>query len=412
MSRFLTLVLLLILNPAFAVSFNNYGTWGIGSTSDTADVLQQRLVTLSRYNFVTICENAEWPNDVSGWSRLTSISLKQLNSGIRVYRYYGLIFKGFSDSDWYNPSDTRRMNGPLTRLIADANDWWLRDVNGNVIESGGVRFYDVGKPGFKEAYLHAVIDRNAGKGFDGILLDCWSPSISQWVAGVTGGTPLNTGLRDYPTDIDWQDRAWRPFITYVTQGLRSAGYIVMGNCAGEWTDTSAIKSWQRSTVDGTVYEQWAVNWDGSLLPASTIDRRIRCLQNDPLETWVTDAGLKGSLTDYDQKHMIAYSAFLMGTTGDEASQCYGNNYGSCYGRSEPFWKPLWDFDIGTPAKQAVKVSGRYIWTRSFTGGRVCLNLDTVACRWVINGRYVDPDGNVYSKQVTVPPKTALILKKS
>lgn len=386
-------------------SINNYGTWGIGSTSDSASVLQARLNLLGKRNFVTFGENAEWPNDVSGWSKLTPMSIKAINPNAKVYRYYTLMFKDFNDSDWNKASDTRRMNGLLDHTTVDANDWWLRDGDGNIVPSSRGRYYDVGKPGFKEAYLKAILDRNAGKGFDGVLLDIWCPRISvNWFAnGYFTTHPLPAA---YKTDADWLNNAWKPFIQYVVDGLHAAGYRVIGNCVGEYDTGDPNYIWQRSVVDGTVYEQWAVNWDGSWLSGSTMERRINDLRSEPLETWITDAGLKSSLSDYDQRHAVALAAFLIGTTGDLTKQSYGNSYDS----GNPFWRSLWDVNVGTPSELAVKMSGRYFWSRQFSGGIVLLNYDSESVSFSLPGTYADMAGATYFGSISVPAHTGLILK--
>jgi len=77
---------------------------------------------------------------------------------------------------------------PLTKAEIDKNDWWLRDGLGQKIgKEGNVWFIDPGKPGLKEAFVKAILERNEGKGFDGIVFDYWYPSINNNYFAISGG---------------------------------------------------------------------------------------------------------------------------------------------------------------------------------------------------------------------------------
>src|SRR3989304_5794172 len=125
-----------------------------------------------------------------------------------------------------------------------------------------------------------------------------------WWSGLSTMLSKSWASRDYsrpaayPTDEDWFEKAWRPYIEYVMRGLSNHGARLIGNCAGEYGTTDPHLQFQRSHLDGVIYEQWAVGWPrpasegstggGGWLPGATIERRINALLADPLAAWGTD----------------------------------------------------------------------------------------------------------------------------
>ena len=362
------------------------------------------LEILARRDEIALTETYEVPNKVDGWRKLTVQAIKAINPSARVYRMYPLMCKGDWDSDWNNPQDTRFMQFPIPKAELDAKDWWLRDGNGEIVkESSHQWLLDVGKPGYKEAYLEAVLSRNRGKGFDGFVFDYWWPEISSWLKGAPRPAA-------YPTDADWFEKAWKPFITYVMDGLHRAGYRVVGNCVGEFGDTTPEQEFQRGKVDAAIYEQGAINWwrDGSgWIPGRVIERRINAINKDPLEVWVANNGLRDYIEDYDRKKVVALAMYYVAIPQVGARRSYHHPYDWTV-----YWEPLWDFYIGEPAEPAaVKLAGKYFWSRRYTQGLVLLNYEeSESITYTLDRTYVDPDGKVLSGNVVLPAHSAMILR--
>lgn len=379
-----------------SIEINNYTNWfnqpdpSIGN-ANKIDVLALR---------DKVCLTEEW-NDV------TPHALKSINPNIKVYRLYDLMCKCAWDSDWRNgSSDLSHLQTPFTKDDIDKNDWWLRDANGNIVkEDSSIWFLDVGKPGYKEAYLKAVLDRNAGKGFDGIVFDYWWPNLD-WIIPNYGGTMPPKG---YSSDQEWFEKAWKPFITYVCDGLHAAGYRIIGNCAGAYDTTNPRRIWQRTKIDGVVYEQWVTDFPphtGDWLPATVIEQRINSVIADPLEVWAVDGGLESTTTDFEQKHnaSIAMYYITMHQTRGTCSYYYIRN-------RKVQWDPLWDFNIGQPIGLASKMSGKYFWSRKFSQGVVIFNYESEeTISYKLDQTYIDPVGKSFSGAISVRPHTGIILK--
>jgi len=344
------------------------------------------------------------------WTQVTPQAVKSINPTAAVYRLYDLMCKTAWDTDWSNPQNTSAMQTPLTKAAIDKDDWWLRDGSGSIVkENSQIWYLDVGKPGFKEAYLQSVLSRMSGKGFDGVVLDYWHYTITTDYFAIPGGWFSTHPMpKAYPTDQDWFEKAWRPFLEYVTSGLHKAGYRIIGNCAGEYGSGDSRIAYQRSLVDGTIYEQGAVDWaykGGGWLPGPAIERLIQAISGDPLEVWVANDGVRKELPEYDRKQLVALAAYYIAIPVSQDKRSY-----SQFGDRKVGWEPIWDFYIGTPAEPAVKLPGKRFWSRKFTEGIVLLNYeDSERMIYRLDKRYRSVSGKAYCSDVTVRPHSALIL---
>lgn len=389
-----------------SVSLNNYNNWQF-LTKPTDDTLANKLATVSKFQELTYTES--W--DVKS---VTTQAIKSLNPAIKLYRLYTLNVKPTWDSDWSNPQDLSHLQFPLTKAQIDSNDWWMKDGNGNIVkENDNVWFVDVGKPGVKEAFLQSVLDRNQNKGFDGVVFDYWWPSmVSHWIT--SKGLPPSI---DYPNDDTWFTLAWQPFIDYAMKGLHNNGYTIIGNCAGEYGTSNSKLQFQRSLIDGTIYEQGSLDWDSNWLSGSTIASLIDSLSKDNLQAWVATSGLKDTDPLFEQKKLVDLATYYIGLPLDPSlQQKRAYHY---YKDGNIFWDPLWDFDIGVPKadREQVYVSNikKYAWSRKFTEGLVLLNYgasesqESITFELNPDLEYQDSQGRRYEQNVNLPPHTALIL---
>jgi len=393
------------------------------TSADTLPVLGvTRSVKLNTYNNYFFSNDAGWTKDQmlqalaakdnivlhESWNPSIGSSVKSLNPNAKMYMYYALCVKSLADVDGISNDASTHQLTPLTKAIIDANDWWLRNKLGQLVPAPGGNCYylDVGRPGFKQAYLNGLLSRISGRGYNGMVFDFWMPGGPVGVA--PWRTPAGAYNPAYRTDQDWFTRAWQPFIKYVMSGLRSAGYRVIGNCAGEYISGSYYCDWQRTQIDGTVYEQWAVDWPsngGNWLSPSTISTRIAHFNADPLEAWTADYGLRMSDPIYDQKLKVSLAMYYIAVPSSQTYRSFG-----LAGNLKIFWEDVWDLQIGTPAAPSVKSATSYFWSRKYTHGLVLLNYEpTKSIAYTLPHAYVDEHGTTYSGTINVAPHTGLIL---
>ena len=411
-----------------SVQLHNLHNWVPPKPSD-ADYAQKVQLLARRDNIVMT-------EDYSFLSGLTPQSLKTINPNAKVYLLYDLNSKNNWESDvsragWQAgcTADTSLLQNPIPCADILSNDWWLRDGDGNIlidpVQTGNTRFLDVGKPGYKEAFLANLLLRMEGKGYDGVVFDYWYPYLS-WIVQ-NNSWPTSS----YPDDDAWFVNAWKPFIeyvtsgvvdgTHVTNGLRDLGYEIVGNAAGEWRETIDPKIIaQRELIDGVIYEQGAVDWwssttnPGGWLSGPTIEDRINALLIDPKIVWQAENGISDSASasdtpTRDRKQKLSLAMYYTGLPlleGLRQKRSYGN-----VRNREISWEPLWDFYIGTPAENPVKMTDKFFWSRKYSGGLVLLNYTDESLSFPFSGAYVDDLGQRYAGEVTLGEHSALILKE-
>lgn len=412
--------------PSRLVRLHNLHNWNPPRKID-ADY-NQKVELLARRDNVIMGE------DYVKRSELNPQILRSLNPNVKVYPIYTLIAKVNWDSDAYFgnwsagcKNDDSSLATPISCQDIFNNDWWLRDGNGDIIidasQQGNTRFLDPGKPGYKETFLKNLLNRMSGKGYDGIVFDYWYPELDWLLASFTPDLPRPAA---YPTDDDWFNNAWKPFIEYVMTGLHNAGYKIIANCGGEYIDASGSQPWQqrfafqRSQVGGVIYEQGAVDWWNSVTNPSgwllgrTIEKRINSLLDDPLEVWQAESGISdsasaGDTATRDRKQKLSLAMYYTGLPLSEELR-QKRSYGSVIAR-EISWEPLWDFDIGAPATASPeKMADKYFWSRKFSKGIVLLNYESQSINFTLDQMYKDIDDNQYAGTITLEEHSGMILQ--
>lgn len=397
-----------VIETTRSLQLNNYGSFHLLPDADKNNTskLEAALKVLAKSDNVCIGEGWQYINRSPGWTGLTPTSIKALNPKAKVYEYWSAISKPEWDTDWglATPPSDWRMQCPLTWKQINDNNWWLRDGNGNKVHEPGhdnTWLLDVGKSGFKEAYLAGILNRMRNDRYDGPMIDFLWPGVEKFMFD-RQGIPMPTA---YPTDDEWYVKAWQPFLKYVCDGVHEAGYKIIGVNVGLPNSGDPRQDFQRTLFDGTNYERWMFDFDGSYFSGAEAEEMINAAYNDPLECIITDCGLVASDPQYDSKHLVSVAAYYIALPGTQQNRTYGNKYNQL-----PHWQPVWDFNIGSPADPMTKMAGKYFWSRKFTNGIVLLNYDASEdITYTLDRAYKDIDGKVYTGRIVVPSHSAKIL---
>ncbi len=391
-----------------SVNLNNYNNWREPNprSADYAEKVQ----CLAKRD--RICMTERYSYD----SKLTPDRLRQLNPRARIYRVFDLICKNNWDSDWRGgaPIGDQFLQTPIPYQEIVDNDWWLRDGNGEIVkENERTWFLDVGKPGLKEMLLEKMLSRLEGKGFDGVVLDYHGADKHLYN---TYATQMGPAPEAYSSEEEWFAKAVKPMLEYVINGVRSRGYELIVNCAGQHYNLDPRVQWLRGRIDGSIYEVWALQDDTDWMDPDGVELRINSFLDDPLEAWTADFGLRGPGCttepgpdpEYNRKFTVALAMYYISLPQSpalRAKRFYGH-----YKNMQVEWEPLWDFSIGDPAELPKKKSDSYFWSRRYTAGLVLLNYEAgESITFALDRSYRTPTGQVVSGSVTIGPHSAMIL---
>jgi hypothetical protein len=308
---------------------------------------------------------------------------------------------------------------------AAANNWLLKDANGNYVPYGDGYSYlaDVGNRSYQRAWISALTSILASDpGIDGVMID-----------NVTGS--LIAPSAAYPDDASYR-AAMKSFVDAVGKGLRAKGRYVAVNASmfdgatanwrelyGNTCDGSQTLWWFQQLapdVNGFVNEYWEMNWDssGSIRLSGTAacnqnwdgwQRLVGAVQRMgkdfiPLTSGSSDAtGLSNStflkasfLLDYNGgTSAFIYSAGGLGSYSTQVDDSVGD--------------AAWKLDIGQPVGRKYRVGVG--WRRDFTRGTVIIDPSpSISQRFALRRTYSLPGGRS-ATSVALAPGTALILPR-
>jgi hypothetical protein len=310
--------------------------------------------------------------------------------------------------------------------VAVANNWLLKDANGNYVPYGDGYTYlaDIGNPSYQQAWITAMNSiMSSEPGIDGVMIDNISGS-------------LITASPKYPDSASYR-AAVKSFMDAVGPALRAKGWYVAVNAHmtdtttqgwstsfGNQCDGSQYLWWYQQLapdINGLVDEYWLMNWDssGSLRLGGT----AACNQNwDGWQRLVGAAEAMGkdfipvtsgtSDAAGVNKSTFLKASFLLDYNGGTSAFIYSAGGLGNYSTTADNWMngAAWTLDIGqaSGAKYQVGVG----WRRNFSGGTFLIDPSpTTSQTFDLGGSYVLPSGSS-TTSVTLTPGSALILRAS
>lgn len=381
---------------------HGYGIWGYPQPRwpDYAE----RLAQLARYDIlIASTSNLASLVDYRGADQVTAgmAVLRAQNPSQRVYRYYSAQSKNTWDKD-----DVPLMQSPLRRQVIVDKGWWLYNADGGIMrdtDASGKQLapmIDVGRPGLREAFAQGIID-DWLYGYDGVCLDILNPPVDL----VRVGTAAQRRYLNYADSADWWERAWKPFIEYVTTELHAAGIQVIGNYAGAY----GIERYpygkdrhQRALLDGTVHEFCWFKGNGDWLSAVEVMDVFASVRTDPLMVLETD-----TLRGHEDRGMMAAAMYLISLPGSRRLR--SKRFTHWTSQSRPSWDPTWDIDLGEPVgvPDGLRMT---VFRRYFERGVVIANYSDEAWSTYMRGYWMQGDEPVHGRY-TLPARSAVILAR-
>jgi hypothetical protein len=238
----------------------------------------------------------------------------------------------------------------LTAMEVDANNWWATRDGGRIANpwGGPTALVDLGKPGVKEAYVRALVDKKAASPhWAGVFAD----DVNAW----RNAWPID----GYSSPEDWVKRAVNPLIAYVRDNFPGLVVPNMGN----WPQEPVLDSTAGLTTGGLT--EWFGMWNGSAQAPPEIENTFRSVR-DVVSNGRMFFGVSHSST------LTKYTFCLAAILGEPGRILVTNQ--TDYG-TPGAWDPVFETDLGAPTGAAAHASGSPTWSRSFANGYT-LTVDT------------------------------------
>lgn len=265
--------------------------------------------------------------------------------------------------------------GDFCQIRDEQPDWFLRDVNGNVVEevNGGQRFVymDFGNPEWQAFFLQRVramqqeVHPTYGGTWDGLFLDNVDAGLRRYKRmGVT--------LKNYPDDASIQaayasflrnlstnyfQPEDRPFHANITE-------LPLTDPAGAWFNYMQY-------LDGAMEEGFAVDWSTGYISVQKWEEQVSRAeetQRRGKRVILVSQGQESNISTVwqpaSQRQQFAYASYLLVADG-RASFRYGSTY------SRAWLYDTYQLDLGEP--QGARYQDGPVYRRKFANGLVTVD---------------------------------------
>jgi len=381
----------------FVINRHGYNSWNDNGIQSAADI-----ALIAERTYFNVSERRK--KDAT--HRLVAADIKAYNANINLSRHWMLFGK-----DWDTDGDTALCaQNPITHADLTSNDWYLK-VSGDIVTEDANTNWCTVTEAYANAFLAAALSRMTDEGWDGVCLDYLIPEGMMYV----NESPYTPDGFASPEAFY---AAWQIAVAIVVNGFKNAGYEVFGNCAGELHHTTLVGAehldytpyaYMRTLFDGSVYEQgFMQGFDGSDCAYQTewlYDTRLTSLRDDPLKVWLSQNGLRNTVSNFASKKRLCIASYLLVVPENQSRRAF--NYAGDWSVDAD---PELSFDIGTPTAAFTKlVADERRYYRPFTRGVVYVNYEADTYTVTLAESGVDFDGNRYTGTAVIPAYTALIL---
>ena len=251
--------------------------------------------------------------------------------------------------------------GDFQRLSREHPDWFLLDSKGRRVkklEEGKYTHYfmDIGNPGFRDFWLERVITALQDHGWNGVFIDNADASLVRY-------QKIDQVPAKYPTDENFQV-AVKSFLSFINVRLRAKGLLAFANITG-LKDPNVWFDYLES-LDGAMQESFVVDWDTGYRSDSQWEEHLSRMERSQAEGKRVICVAQGKENNKERQE-FAYASYLLIASG-KASFRYAS--GCCY--MYPWIYDNYAIDLGAPLGPRTFRDG--VWQRSFSNGRVTVNL--------------------------------------
>lgn len=246
--------------------------------------------------------------------------------------------------------------GDYCFIAAEHPDWFLLDINGNLIRKGNYVLMDPGNPEWQRFWLNRVIQNQKTLGWKGVFLD----NIE---AGFAKRSQSNTYPAKYETPEAYQ-AAIAGFLDYISSNYFKPQRVpLFGNVLKEDVSTGLFLYLQY--LDGIMVEAFAVDWNDGYLDEEEWIRQINMVKTVLNEGKHVILVSQGDSYDIDRQR-FAFASYLLVTNGN-ASFRYTNS--DHYNEINTYLS--YSLMLGEPVTGVILEGDE--WVRYFDHGKVSVN---------------------------------------
>lgn len=339
---------------------------------------------------------------LNAWEGDLLRKLKAVNPAVKVY-----VYKDLSSTRSYackNGKDDDQLPAGLgyCRVRATHPEWFLRGPDGRELVYSGYEGHwqmDVGDPGYRRAWVSAVVSNAKATGFDGVFLD---NALFTCDAYHRGTCPAK-----YPDHASFQ-WAYTGMLAEIRAGFSAAGLLAVGNLAnarlqpGGWETYSAFldgafDEWWLAFASNQLLEDYAQGWSKQVAQIAANEAAGKM-------TWVQPHFDVGDAKAF----RYAVAGMFMTANGNTAIAEIAKTDG--YGDPTP-WHAEYDWHLGQPAGAYRTVADK-VYRRDFTCGAVVVNANPTGSREVevrLQRPHTDQDGKQV-ESVKLPGTSGALLR--
>jgi hypothetical protein len=317
-------------------------------------------------------------------------------------------------------------NGMYSAFGGYPSDWYMRDHNGNRIQSAAGLQYLM-NPNSTSAYAQSGTTSHGwteavGKGcnramtvaptvFSGCWVDMLGTAPLTKSYNVNGAVPWNTQTAAPYTTAEWIQltggvasavgaATGRPVLG---NGLSSGPVFYAGNRALlNYTDGGHAESWLRNAAASITWRpslsKWADNVN-MLMDAAAGGKAVQVT----VKTWTSSTSAQR-----EAWRSFAYASYLIGNSGTDYFQFSPSH-------STLPWSdlsPLYSLPLGSPLFAGTSVSDYLrngVYERAFSTGLVVVNPGTSAVTVPLDATYYDTAGRSYTTSLTIAAGSGMVL---
>ena len=250
------------------------------------------------------------------------------------------------------------LEGDFCQIEEQHPDWFLRDINGNVIRYDQSQYVlmDPGNEEWRAYFLEKVRGFQKDAGWAGMFLDNVDGSLGRF-------DNMHLLLAAYPDDNSYQ-AAVKDFLAYLRSNyFDGSGKLLYANIPYIEDENAWLE--YLANLDGAMLEAFAADWQSGYLSVEDWQHQLDLAEKTQSQGKSIILVTQGDINDVERMQ-FGLASFLLVNNG----QAYFR-YSNDLAYRELWWYPQYESDLGQPLGPRYAEGGA--WRRDFERGSVSVD---------------------------------------